>query len=142
MKPAVKSRTHIRSQTSEEAAFLAEDVNNIIKESIDSVLLNTSYAHTEVCSLACVRGIFLKERKIPDSMSSCVCLRMAISCQCERAQSRWTVRALRLPLTPSHARGFEAAEWPPLSCPDDFSRDAPTNTKHTRTHTQGGQMDV
>ena len=70
----MKSRTHIRSQTSEEAAFLAEDVNNIIKESIDSVLLNTSYAHTEVCSLPCVRGVVLKERKIPDSMSSCVCL--------------------------------------------------------------------
>ena len=35
-------------QTSEEAAFLAEDVNNIIKESIDSVLLNTVYLHTEV----------------------------------------------------------------------------------------------
>ena len=33
---------------SEEGAFLAEDVNNIIKESIDSVLLNTSYVHTEV----------------------------------------------------------------------------------------------
>mmetsp|Transcript_16218 Transcript_16218/g.31151 ORF Transcript_16218/g.31151 Transcript_16218/m.31151 type:complete len:114 (+) Transcript_16218:269-610(+) len=32
-------------QTSEEAAFVAEDVNNIIKESIDSVLLNAAYNH-------------------------------------------------------------------------------------------------
>mmetsp|Transcript_17174 Transcript_17174/g.56232 ORF Transcript_17174/g.56232 Transcript_17174/m.56232 type:complete len:114 (-) Transcript_17174:3289-3630(-) len=35
-------------QTSEEAAFVADDVNNIIKESIDSVLLNASYNHNKV----------------------------------------------------------------------------------------------
>mmetsp|Transcript_22319 Transcript_22319/g.26852 ORF Transcript_22319/g.26852 Transcript_22319/m.26852 type:complete len:114 (-) Transcript_22319:179-520(-) len=35
-------------QTSEEAAFVAEDVNNIIKESIDSVLLNATYNHNKV----------------------------------------------------------------------------------------------
>eukprot|EP00899_Mesostigma_viride_P019970 jgi/Mesvir1/27975/Mv20178-RA.1 len=35
-------------QTSEEAAFVADDVNNIIKESIDGILLNASYDHIKV----------------------------------------------------------------------------------------------
>eukprot|EP00898_Chlorokybus_atmophyticus_P003043 jgi/Chlat1/373/Chrsp10S01491 len=35
-------------QTSEESAFVAEDVNNIIKESIDLILLNAVYSHKKV----------------------------------------------------------------------------------------------
>ncbi|KAK3245725.1 Dynein molecular motor protein light chain 1 [Cymbomonas tetramitiformis] len=35
-------------EDTEEAAFVAEDVNNIIKESIDSILLNASYNQTKV----------------------------------------------------------------------------------------------
>mmetsp|Transcript_2467 Transcript_2467/g.5085 ORF Transcript_2467/g.5085 Transcript_2467/m.5085 type:complete len:114 (-) Transcript_2467:74-415(-) len=35
-------------QATEEAAFVAEDVNNIIKESIDSILLNATYTQQKV----------------------------------------------------------------------------------------------
>eukprot|EP00243_Klebsormidium_subtile_P005205 TRINITY_DN2049_c0_g9_i1.p1 TRINITY_DN2049_c0_g9~~TRINITY_DN2049_c0_g9_i1.p1 ORF type:complete len:114 (-),score=35.93 TRINITY_DN2049_c0_g9_i1:305-646(-) len=35
-------------QSSEEAAFVADDVNNIIKEAVDGALLNAAYSHTKI----------------------------------------------------------------------------------------------
>lgn len=49
-------RIHLRvcgAFAGDQAAFVAEDVNNIIKESIDSVLLNAAYNHHMVCIAVC-----------------------------------------------------------------------------------------
>lgn len=37
------------TQSAEESAFVADDVSNIIKESIDAVLQNQQYNETKVC---------------------------------------------------------------------------------------------
>ena len=40
------------NSSAEEAAFVADDVSNIIKESIDAVLQNQQYIEAKVCALS------------------------------------------------------------------------------------------